>query len=467
MDFGNIDLSGTGSDNGGNNNNANNNGAGGGAVNSGADTTNLNGNGDAVDINANNNNGGNNNNGDNNGNNGGTDNNGNGGGSNNNGGTDNNNNNGGTGDGNGNNNGDGNGNDNHSSTGELNPGDTVSADGNDYTVDENGNLVDKDGKIFKQASEVQDWLKEFEVDDDSNTLDINNIKTAIGIDITDEKGNAVEFTNDVDGIKKYLNSVIELKTNEIQQATVNKIFEDNPLVKQFIDYCQVTGTYKGFGEIPDRSGIEINKDNVQQQEYIIRMAAEEFGNKSLNDNYIKYLKDTGGLYDEAKAQLAALVQKDNDYKKQIAEQAEQSRVAEQAELQAYWKSISDAIDGRVIAGHKLPETIVRERDGKKVTLTMKDFYDYLSRPVAEDENKRMLTGYQKDLRDLSDKDALEREILDAYLMFSGGSYKDLVDIAIREEKAKKLQLVSKENRTRKTVVITKPKGKVNRNDILL
>ena len=98
---------------------------------------------------------------------------------------------------------------------------------------------------------------------------------------------------------------------------------------------------------------------------------------------------------------------------------------------------------------------------------MKDFYDYLSRPVAEDENKRMLTGYQKDLHDLSDKDALEREILDAYLMFSGGSYKDLVDIAIREEKAKKLQLVSKEIRTRKTVVITKPKGKVNRNDILL
>ena len=63
---------------------------------------------------------------------------------------------------------------------------------------------------------------------------------------------------------------------------------------------QINGTPKGFGDIPDRSGIVIDPENKMQQEAIIRMAAKEFGNESLNDNYIKYLNDSGSLFDEAK-----------------------------------------------------------------------------------------------------------------------------------------------------------------------
>lgn len=358
-----------------------------------------------------------------------------------------------------------------SSTGGLSEGDQIELDGATYTVDASGNLVDKDNNIFKNANEVEEWLKQFEEDkndNQNNQFDIKTIQDALGIVIQDEEGKDVEFTNDAEGIKSYVNSVIDLKRSEIEEATVNKIYSDNPLLKQFIDYCQVMGTPRGFGEIPDRSGIQLDKDNEQQLEYVIRMAASEFGNKSLNENYIKYLKSSGGLFDEAKNQLEALIQKDADYRAQIEEQAKQSRLAEQEELRNYWTKVNNVIESGVIAGYKLPKSIIKEVNGTKVTLTTNDFYNYLTRQVETGTNDSKMTGYQRDLNSLTDDELINRELLDAWLMFTGGSYKDLVNMAVNEEQVRKLRLKSKEQRNTKTIKINRASnGKTNIEDILL
>ena len=162
------------------------------------------------------------------------------------------------------------GDDRNSSTGELTEGDQIELDGATYTVDKDGNLVDKDNKVFKKADEVAEWIKGFEQEkggEDNKEFDIKSIQEALGVSIQDEEGKDVEFTNDVNGVKSYLNSVIDLKRNEIQEATLNKFYSDNPLVKQFVDYCQVMGTPRGFGEIPDRSGIKLDKDNMFKYKY--------------------------------------------------------------------------------------------------------------------------------------------------------------------------------------------------------
>lgn len=94
------------------------------------------------------------------------------------------------------------------------------------------------------------------------------------------------------------------------------------------------------------------------------MAATEFGNKSLNDNYIKYLRDSGSLYDEAKTQLAALVDKDKAYRKDIETQAAAQRQQEAADIKAYWEKVNNMINGRVINGYKIPDSFTKEVDGK-------------------------------------------------------------------------------------------------------
>lgn len=360
--------------------------------------------------------------------------------------------------------------DDNSSTGELAEGDKLEVDGKTYTVDANGNIVDEQGSIFKEAKEVADWMKSLEVEEETEDkgLNITSIQKALGVTVTDEKGKEVEFTDDAEGIKSYVDSVIALKSNELQQAAINRLYADNPLLKQFQDYVSLTGTSRGFGDIPDRSGIELDKDNEAQQIAVIKMAAAEFGNKSLNDNYIQYLKNSGSLYDEAKMQLKSLVEKDKAVQKDIETRAAEQRAEEERAVAEYWNNVNNIINGRMIAGYKIPESFTKEVDGKKMTYTPNDFFGYVSSPTVQLQDGRQVTQYQYDLSQLSDEDYLNREMLDAWLMFTGGTYKDLMGMAAKEDKVRTLKLKAKEQRTSSAVkVIRNSSKKANLDDIIL
>ena len=347
----------------------------------------------------------------------------------------------GNGDGNGTGDGQGGQQDNSSSTGELAAGDNVEFEGETYTVAENGDQEETD-----------------------DTISLETIQDAFGQTIVGEDGKPVEFTNDAAGVQAYVKAVVDLQRTEIAEGAINKLYADNPMLKQFIDYVQVNGSPRGFGELPDRTSWQIDKDNA---ETIVRMAAREFGNASLNDNFIKYLKDTGGLYDEAVNQLKALQDKDKTVRAEIEQRANAAREKEQQEIETYWNKVNDVINGRTIAGYKLPDSFVKEVDGKKQTLTPTDFYNYLSRQTEVDADGNRITGYQKDLANESDDDYLARELITAWLMFTGGTYKDLATMAIKENEVRTLKLKSKENRAHKTVKVTKPASKSSVDDIVL
>lgn len=361
-------------------------------------------------------------------------------------------------------------NDDNSSTGELNVGDQLEVDGVTYTVAQNGDLVDDKGNVFKEAKDVADWLKSVNLENNEpdSSITLASIQESLGVTITDENGKPVSFTDDAAGVKAYVDSVIELRSNELQQAAINRLYSDNPLLKQFQDYVQLNGTPRGFGEIPDRSGIKLDKDNEQQLVAVIKMAAQEFGNKSLNDNYIKYLRDSGGLYDEARNQLEALVDKDKAYRKDIETKAAEQRKQEADDLKNYWEKVNNIINGRVINGYKIPDSFTKEVDGKKIVITPNDFFNYLSNANVDGDNGKKLTAYQRDLANLTDDEFMAREMLDAWLMFTGGTYKDLIDMAVKEDQVRKLVVRSKENRSAKSVkIVKKQNGKTSIDDIIL
>lgn len=352
---------------------------------------------------------------------------------------------------------------------ELEPGTIIDIDGVEYTVSENGDIVDNKGTIFKKAEDVKGFLEENKIDSNTNETDdltIANLQQRLGIEIINEEGVPTEFTNDLDGITSYLQSVISLKSDEIRQGTINKFYTENPLVKQFIDYVQLTGTPRGFGELPDRTGIEINRDNKEQQVAIIRMAANEFGNKSLNDNYIKYLESTGALYEEAKTQLEALKAKDEATRKDIEERASIIREEERKSVETYFKKVNDVIVNGKIGDYKLPENIVKEKNGQKLTYTRNDFYNYVAKAVVDEQGNTM-TAYQRDLDSQTDEELLNKELIDAWLMFTGGSYKDLVDMIAKEDAVKRLKITSKTTKTRHSVNVKhKANKKVPATDII-
>lgn len=340
---------------------------------------------------------------------------------------------------------------------------TIIEDGdNKYTVDKDGNLIDDKGNIFKAKNEVAAYLKEFEVEDTSNEdkIDVKSIQELVGISVTSEDGKLVTFDNTPQGVASYVQSVLDLKRDEFAKAGVNKLFEDYPVVSDFLNYYVANGnSFEGFGELRDRSGIEVDENNVSQQEAIVREAFKEFNRRGNVDKYIQYLKDSNELFNVAKEELEALQKADNDVREANAKEALRVKAEEEKQLVEFWNGVKECIDKRQIAGYRIPETVIIERNGKQISTTPEDFFNY----VYQVDDKG-LSRYENDLMKLSPAERRDEELLKAWLKYTGKGYDSLIEMAVSDKEAKKLKLTASQRKsTRGAIKITKPDSK---NDVL-
>lgn len=322
-----------------------------------------------------------------------------------------------------------------------------------YTADENGNLLDKDGNIFKEAKDVKEWLNSFEQEEevDENELSINSIQKALDISITDEEGNEVEFENTPEGVKAYVDQVIESSRQEHYQTAIQTLYAQYPFVEDMIDYYRANGnSLEGYGQVPDRSNIVIDENDEAQQEYIIRSAWNERGQKGNVEGYIQYLKSTGNLYSTAQEELIALQETDKQYREYIKAEADKAEAERIENAKAYWNNVHEIVKSRSLGDYKIPESIVVTRNGQKTTATVEDFFKYLYE-VDKDGKSR----YVHDLEKEDPKTALTDNILRAYLKFTGGGYSNLVDMAINNKEVTKLILKSKNNK-KPSISVRKP-----------
>lgn len=334
----------------------------------------------------------------------------------------------------------------------LEAGTSIEVGENTYTVDEQGNLVDKDGNIFKEAKDVDAWLKEFDkIENTEDEININTIQDAIGIQITDDNDKPIEFENSIEGIKSYINAVVETARDEHYETAINTLYQKYPILNDVLNYYLANGnSLEGFNEIPDRSGITINDSDEAQQEAIIRTAWKEQGRKGDVESYLQYLKSSGILLATAKEELAGLQEADAQYCKEIEEEAERKENERIKKLEDYWNGVHDVIKSRNIAGYQIPETIVINRDGQKISVTPEDFFNYVYRVDSDG-----LSAYERALAAETPESRRDDEILRAYLKFVGGNYSNLVSMAINKEKVATLRLKAKERNTT-TVRVTKP-----------
>lgn len=340
---------------------------------------------------------------------------------------------------------------------------TIIEDGdNKYTVDKDGNLIDDKGNIFKAKNEVAAYLKEFEVEDTSNEdkIDVKLIQELVGVSVTSEDGKPVTFDNTPQGVASYVQSVLDLKRDEFAKAGVNKLFEDYPVVSDFLNYYVANGnSFEGFGELRDRSGIEVDENNVSQQEAIVREAFKEFNRRGNVDKYIQYLKDSNELFNVAKEELEALQKADNDVREANAKEALRVKAEEEKQLVEFWNGVKECIDKRQIAGYRIPETVIIERNGKQISTTPEDFFNY----VYQVDDKG-LSRYENDLMKLSPAERRDEELLKAWLKYTGKGYDSLIEMAVSDKEAKKLKLTASQRKsTRGAIKITKPDSK---NDVL-
>ena len=333
----------------------------------------------------------------------------------------------------------------------LTPGTTITIGETSYKIDENGNVLDTNGNIFKEAKDVNAWLDEFEsIEDNGNELSIDAIKDAIGIDVTDENDKPIKFDNTIEGVKAYVDAVIESSKQEHYETAINTLYQKYPILNDVLNYYIANGnSLEGFNETPDRSNITIDDSNEEQQISIIKTAWKEQGRKGDVEGYINYLKSSGTLLATAKEELAGMQEADEERRKQIAAEAERKEAERIKELQAYWNGVHDVVKSRKIAGYQIPESIVISRNGQKISATPEDFFNYLYR--IDQEGK---SAYERDLEKETAESRRDDEILRAYLKFVGGNYSNLVSMAINKEKVNELRLKAKDRK--QTVRITRP-----------
>lgn len=344
-----------------------------------------------------------------------------------------------------------NGNDNPT---KLEEGTTLEIGDTKYTVDKDGNVVDSNGNIFKEASQVSEWMKEFEnVEETTSDISIDSIKAAIGIEITDDNDKPIVFDNTVEGIKSYVDSVIETSKQEHYDTAINTLYQKYPIVKDVINYYVANGnSLEGFGQVPDRSGIEIDENNEAQQEQIIRTAWSERKQRGDVNSYINYLKSSGTLLATAKEELDGLKEADAQYKRDIEAKAAAEEKEKIETLERYWNGVHDIIKSRKIAGYQIPESIVITRDGQKLSVTPEDFFNYIYRVDKEGKS-----AYERDLEAETPDVRRDDEILRAYLKYVGGNYSNLVDMAINEKNVATLKLRAKQHNA-SAIRVTKPKS---------
>lgn len=360
------------------------------------------------------------------------------------------------GDGNSNKEGNKDGNGNSNTTEEpLQAGTSIEVGDETYTVDEAGNVLDKNGNVFKEAKDVKEWLDSFDkVDatDGEDTISIDSIREAVGIEITDDNDEPIEFENSPAGIKAYIDAVVDTAKEEHYETAINTLYQKYPILNDVLNYYVANGnSLEGFGEIPDRSNITIDDENEAQQEAIIRTAWKERGQKGDVEGYLAYLKSSGTLLATAKEELTAIQESDKQYRDELAAEAERKENKRIQRLEKYWNSVHDVVKSRNIAGYQIPDSIIINRNDQKLSVTPEDFFNYIYRVDKDGKS-----AYERDLEAETPESRRDDEILRAYLKFVGGNYSNLVEMAINKEKVNKLKLRAKE-RNASTIRINKPK----------
>ena len=91
----------------------------------------------------------------------------------------------------------------------------------------------------------------------------------------------------------------------------------------------------------------------------------------------------------------------------------------------------------------------------------------MSEPNVVDEEGNTKSQYAIDLDSLSEQEVINKDILDAWLLFTGNTYKDLISMYKKEDEVKKLIISSKKAKTNHSIKTIKSKAKsVDFNDIL-
>tara|TARA_R110000851_G_scaffold107953_1_gene228585 strand:+ start:3813 stop:4934 length:1122 start_codon:yes stop_codon:yes gene_type:complete len=267
----------------------------------------------------------------------------------------------------------------------------------------------------KSEKETSEKIDETETEEEEDDSIIGEVLSNLGYDV-DEK-----YEDTTEGLVSLTKDI----GAQIADETLDKLFEQHPLVGKHLEYVMNGGKSEEFMSTndprEDYSKMEINEDDLSTQKTIL---SEYFRLKGHDKEFISELledyEDSGKLHKKAESAKTALAQAQDKYKTEMLEEQKQKQKQNKEEQTKFWDGVYDTIDkSKEFKGISIPE---REKT---------KFFDYLSKPVTKE-------GYTQ--RDLDHNDSeMDTKLAIDYLMYKGFNLDKLIDKKARTKSTRALK----------------------------
>ena len=326
---------------------------------------------------------------------------------------------------------------------QLIEGAEIELDNIKYVLNKDGNAVDSTGKVIKTKDELKSLLL---VNDTTDEVDyITEIQKATNLILTNENNQPVTYENTVPGITKYVQDVYtegrKLGRTEYEQEILSKY----PVVSDIIEHLTIHGSLDNFVENVDYSKVSITDDETQQIDIYTKAKLQQGLSKEEISDLIGYLKSDKKLKTAAETSLAYLTKLQVTNATDRANKVAEIKAKEDADRLEYWNSVNSILNSKqlVVDDKKftIPEVIkVKETDGKVVTKTIKDFVDYIEKPLTFNVNGTIYTMTQLEYDEAIEdtKRTPHHDLFDAYRKFTKYDDSQLIAANISDNVVKKI-----------------------------
>jgi hypothetical protein len=246
-------------------------------------------------------------------------------------------------------------------------------------INDKGDLVDLEtGEVLVTAAKLAENAANYI----PNPL-ILDLQATYGYEFKDEAGKPKAYSDDLDGLKAYVNDVVETRVKESQQS----FLEHNSDIKEFALHILAGGTKDSFYNRlqTDFRNLDISKMDDSQK---VEAAYVYYGKKGINKEHaqmmVKAMKDSDTFDKFAVDMVTELSQiSEKEYEADLAA-IQENEATRQTEIKEYWESVDNTIKEGKLATIGIPE------------VDKKAFWDYLTTPVDKEGNTQELLDRQKE-----------------------------------------------------------------------
>lgn len=303
------------------------------------------------------------------------------------------------------------------------------------SFDQNGNVIDKDGKTVKEFKDIYtDLNTELTLDDKGNQVDkdgniiktkfelaaetteVNRLHKLSGYEIHDENGEIKIYEDSEAGLNEFTDDLAEVKFNE----KIERYFNQHPLLDRVAKHLLAGKDLSTFNQPIDYDKIDKKALSTDEKLAYIRKSYEITGMaKERIDSIISLIKDGNKVdadFDAAIASLkqhqADLIKKENDdYQKALADHTRK--------LEEHWNNVKSIIDTDKTKFVTIPKA---EKEA---------FYNYISNAVDNNGNSQAMLDAQAQ--------SIEEKIGLDYLRFKGFNFDTLIKQKVQEKSVEGLR----------------------------